>query len=179
MSKLLFVTALCLTLSGGMAAQAPAPAPAELKVGDRAPEFSLQGTDGKVHKLSDYQGRTVVLAWFPKAATRGCTIECKSLTASAGAIGQYNVAYFMASVDTPEDNAMFAKNNEANFPLLSDPQKTTARAYGVLNQGGLANRWTFYIGADGRITHIDRAVNPETSGQDLVTQLNALKVARK
>jgi peroxiredoxin Q/BCP len=175
MSKLLLVSALCLTLSGGMAAQAPT----ELKVGDLAPDFSLQGTDGRVHRLSDHRGKTVVLAWFPKASTRGCTIECKSLTASAAAIGQYNVAYFMASVDTPEDNATFAKNNEANFPLLSDPQKNTARAYGVLNAGGVANRWTFYIGADGRIMHIDRAVNPETSGQDLVTQLTVLKVARK
>jgi peroxiredoxin Q/BCP len=175
MSKLLLVSALCLTLSGGMAAQAPT----DLKVGDQAPDFSLQGTDGRVHRLADYRGKTVVLAWYPKASTRGCTIECKSLTASAAAIGAYNVAYFMASVDTPEDNATFAKNNEANFPLLSDPEKATARAYGVLNQGGVANRWTFYIGADGRIAHIDRAVNPETSGQDLVTQLTALKVARK
>jgi thioredoxin-dependent peroxiredoxin len=177
MSKLLFVSALCLslTLSGGMAAQAPV----ELKVGDRAPEFALQGTDGRVHRLSDYQGRAVVLAWFPKAATRGCTIECKSLTASAAAIGAYNVAYFMASVDTAEDNAMFAKNNEANFPLLSDTQKNVARAYGVLNPGGVANRWTFYIGADGRIMHIDRAVNPASSGEDLVSQLTTLQIARK
>lgn len=175
MSKLLFVTALCLTLSGGMAAQAPA----ELNVGDMAPDFSLQGTDGRTHRLSDYRGRAVVLAWFPKASTRGCTIECKSLTASAAAIGQYDVAYFMASVDTLEDNMTFARNNDANFPLLSDPQKNTARAYGVLNQGGMANRWTFYIGADGRITHIDRSVNPETSGQDLVARLDTLKVARK
>jgi len=175
MLKLLSVTALCLTLSGGMAAQAPT----ELKVGDQAPDFALAGTDGRTHRLSEYRGRAIVLAWYPRAATRGCTIECKSLTASAAAIGQYDVAYFMASVDTPEDNLAFAKNNEANFPLLSDPQKNTARAYGVLNQGGLANRWTFYIGADGRIAHIDRAVNPESSGQDLVAQLNVLKVARK
>lgn len=175
MSKLLFVTALCVALSGGMAAQAPA----GLKVGDQAPDFSLQGTDGRTHRLSDYRGRTVVVAWFPKASTRGCTIECKSLTASQAAIGQFNVAYFMASVDTLEDNQTFAKNNDANFPLLSDPQKNTAQAYGVLNQGGMANRWTFYIGPDGRILDIDRAVNPETSGQDLVARLDTLKVAHK
>jgi peroxiredoxin Q/BCP len=60
------------------AGQTPAPAPAQapapeatLKVGDRAPEFALQGSDGKVHKLSDYKGKTVVLAWFPKAFTGG------------------------------------------------------------------------------------------------------------
>lgn len=175
MSKLLFVAGLCVALMAGVTAQAPV----ELKVGDMAPDFSLQGTDGKTHKLSDYRGRAVVLAWYPKASTRGCTIECKSLTASAAAIGAYDVVYFMASVDTPEDNLTFATNNEANFPLLSDPQKATARAYGVLNQGGVANRWTFYVGPDGRILHVDRAVNPETSGHDLVAQLNTLQIARK
>lgn len=175
MSKLLFVTAFCFTLAGGLAAQAPV----ELKVGDMAPDFSLPGTDGRVHRLSEYRGRAVVLAWYPKAATTGCTIECKSLRDSADAIGAYNVVYFMASVDTQEDNAMFAKNNEANFPLLSDTQKTTARAYGVLSDRGVANRWTFYIGGDGRIQHIDHQVNPNSSGQDLVAQLAALKVARK
>lgn len=177
MSKLLFVAGLCVALVAFMVGAA-AQAPVELKVGDMAPDFSLQGTDGQVHSLSDYRGKAVVLAWFPKASTRGCTIECKSLTASAAAIGAYDVAYFMASVDTPEDNMTFATNNDANFPLLSDPQKDTARAYGVLNQGGLANRWTFYIGADGRILHINHKVNPETSGQDLVAQLNTLEIAR-
>jgi peroxiredoxin Q/BCP len=144
-----------------------------------APDFSLPGTDGRVHRLSEYRGRAVVVAWYPKASTAGCTIECKSLRDSADVIGQYNVAYFMASVDTQEDNALFAKNNEANFPLLSDTQKTTARAYGVLSERGVANRWTFYIGADGHIQHIDHQVNPNSSGQDLVAQLAALKVARK
>lgn len=177
MSKLLLVTALCVTLSGAMAAQAPAPV--ELKVGDRAPEFSLQGTDGRMHTLAENRGKAVVLAWYPKASTQGCTIECKSLTESQSAIQAYNVAYFMASVDTPEDNATFAKNNAANFPLLSDTSKAVATAYGVLNPRGTANRWTFYIGADGRIAHIDRAVNPNQAGQDLVAQLTALKIARR
>lgn len=175
MSKLLLVSALCVVLSGGMAAQAPV----ELKVGDVAPEFSLPGTDGKVHKLSDYKGKSVVLAWYPKASTQGCTIECKSLRDSQAAIGQYDVAYFMASVDTVADNQAFATNNEANFPLLSDTSKDTARAYGVLSERGMANRWTFYIGPDGRITHINRQVNVNSAGADLVTQLAALKVARK
>lgn len=175
MSKLLLVSALCVTMAGGMAAQTPV----ELKVGDQAPEFALQGTDGRVHRLSDYKGKAVVLAWYPKASTQGCTIECKSLTESGDVIGAYDVAYFMASVDTPEDNMTFARNNEANFPLLSDPGKETARAYGVLSERGMANRWTYYIGADGTIRHIDRQVNPNTAGQDLATQLATLKVARK
>ena len=64
---------MCVGLAAFVSAQTPAQAPPELKVkvGDQAPEFSLPGTDGKTHKLSDYKGKTVVLAWFPKAFTGG------------------------------------------------------------------------------------------------------------
>ena len=69
MTKLLLASAVCVTLTAAAAARQQAPV--ELKVGDPAPEFSMPGTDGKTHKLSDYKGRTVVLAWFPKAFTGG------------------------------------------------------------------------------------------------------------
>ena len=68
MMKLMMVSALVLSMSAAAATQQ---APVELKVGDVAPEFSLPGSDGKTHKLSDYKGRAVVLAWFPKAFTGG------------------------------------------------------------------------------------------------------------
>ena len=58
----------------------------ELKVGDKAPDFSLVGSDGKTHKLSDLRGKTVVVAWFPKAFTGGCTTQCKALKESGEAI---------------------------------------------------------------------------------------------
>lgn len=70
MSVLCAVAGLGFALAGA-AAQEPAPAPAGLKIGDQAPPFELPGSDGKVHKLSDYRGTTVVLAWFPKAFTGG------------------------------------------------------------------------------------------------------------
>src|ERR1044071_597351 len=83
----------------GAAPQGSAPA-VELKVGDKAPNFKLQGTDGKTHQLSDYVGKkAVVLAWFPAAFTRGCTIECKSLAEHGDLIKKYQVQYFMASGD--------------------------------------------------------------------------------
>jgi peroxiredoxin Q/BCP len=85
----------------------------------------------------------------------------------------------MASVDTPEKNLAFAKQEEANFPMLSDPEKKVAQAYGVLNARGVANRWTFYIGSDGRILHVDKAVQVNTAGQDLATKLAELKVRKK
>src|SRR5919109_289266 len=117
----------------------------ELKVGDPAPDFSLQASDGKTYKLSDFKGKqAVVIAWFPKAFTGGCTAECKSMRAEGQAIKAFYVAYFTASTDAPEENAKFAKSLELDYPILSDPTKETAKAYGVLNEmRGMANRWTF------------------------------------
>lgn len=84
--------------------------------------------------------------------------------------------YFGASVDPPAKNAEFAKSLGLDFPILSDPSKATARAYGVLAASGFASRWTFYIGADGRIAAIDKDVHAGSHGGDVVAQLKALKV---
>src|SRR5512147_2994024 len=76
----------------------------ELKVGDTAPDFNLQASDGKTYKLSDYKGKkAVVVAWFPKAFTQGCTIECKSLAENGDKLKMYEMSYFMASVDPLAD----------------------------------------------------------------------------
>src|SRR6476661_8339395 len=141
-SAMVVAAMLMMTAAGG--AQTPAP---ELKVGDQAPDFSLQASDGKTYKLSDFKGKqAVVLAWFPKAFTQGCTIECKSLAEHGDMIKKYNVKYFMASVDPMEENQKFGEEHKADFPLLSDPTKKTAEAYGVLTApDGVARRWTFYI----------------------------------
>jgi thioredoxin-dependent peroxiredoxin len=158
-----------------LAAHAGAPA-----VGEQAPDFALEASDGKTYRLSDFRGRqAVVLAWFPKAFTRGCTIECKSLAENGHLIREYDAAYFMASVDPVEENRAFAESLNADFPLLSDPDKSTARAYGVLNAFGVASRHTFYIGADGRILAIDRDVQPETSAEDIAATLGELGVAKR
>jgi peroxiredoxin Q/BCP len=85
----------------------------------------------------------------------------------------------MASVDTPEDSRKFAEMHGVDFPILSDPVKTTAAAYGVLGPMGLARRWTFYIGPDGTVLEIDKAVSPGTAGTDLFRRLTELKVAAK
>lgn len=165
-------------LAAGMTAQVPV----ELKVGDAAPDFELKGTDGKTHHLADYRGKkAVVIAWFPKAFTSGCTIECKSLAQNGEKIRAYDVAYFMASVDPlegPQGNQAFAESEKADFPLLSDPTKEVATKYGVLNPRGFTNRWTFYIGKDGRIAHIEKAVKPATSAEDMLAKLGELGVAK-
>jgi peroxiredoxin Q/BCP len=190
--KVLMTFGLAAMLVAGAVAGTAAQGTAELKVGDMAPDFTLQGTDGKTHKLSDYRGKqAVVVAWFPRAFTQGCTIECKSLAENGDKIKRYNVAYFMASVDPLEENIKFAKattvklgdriveKKEADFPMLSDPNKDTAKAYGVLNERGTASRWTFYIDRNGRIAYIDKMVRPDTSAEDMVARLGELKVATR
>jgi thioredoxin-dependent peroxiredoxin len=157
---------------------------AELAVGDPAPDFALAGSDGKTYKLSDFKGKqAVVIAWFPRAFTQGCTIECKSLSANGPKIRAYDVAYFMAStdpVDGEKGNKAFAESEKADFPILADPTKETANAYGVVHpERGFAQRWTFYIGKDGRVAAIDKAVKPATSAEDMIAKLEELKVAKK
>jgi peroxiredoxin Q/BCP len=177
MRSALVVTAMFMMAAAG-AAQTPSP---ELQVGDQAPNFTLKASDGKTYSLADFKGKkAVVLAWFPKAFTQGCTIECKSLAEHGDMIKKYDVQYFMASVDPLEGeqgNKAFAEAHKADFPLLSDPTKETAQAYGVLNGRPVASRWTFYIGKDGKILAIDKAVKPATSAEDMAAKLGDLKVA--
>ena len=101
-------------------------------------------------------------------------MQCKALRDSAREIQNFDVAYFMASVDTLEDNTAFAAEHEANFPILADPSKEMVDAYGALMGVGFANRWTYYIGADGIVLKIDKETNPATAGRDLVQTMNDL-----
>jgi thioredoxin-dependent peroxiredoxin len=162
------------------ATAALAQVPVELKVGDPAPAFKLASSDGKTYNLADYKGKSaVVVAWFPKAFTQGCTIECKSLAEHGDLVKAYKAAYFMASVDPVEENTKFGAEHKADFPLLSDPTKEVAAAYGVLSPRGMANRWTFYIGVDGKITYIEQAVKPATSAEDMAAKLGDLGTPKK
>ncbi|MBB3060668.1 peroxiredoxin [Microbulbifer rhizosphaerae] len=152
-----------------------------LEVGDPAPDFSLQGSNGKTYSLADFKGKqAVVIAWFPKAFTRGCTIECKSLAENGHLIRQYDTTYFMASTDKVETNTKFAEKQEADFPLLSDPDGAVAKAYGVLVPAvKVARRVTIYIGMDGNILKIDEDIKPATSAEDIARTLGELGVERK
>jgi peroxiredoxin Q/BCP len=89
------------------------------------------------------------------------------------------VAYFAASVDPPDRNKEFAESLSLDYPVLSDPTKETARAYGVLADAGYASRVTFYIGQDGKILHIDREVKPGEHGAEIAAKLGTLGVAKR
>lgn len=86
----------------------------------------------------------------------------------------------MASVDTLDDNTKFAQMHDADFPILADPEKTAARAYGVIPEGrDFASRWTFYIGPDGKILYIDKAVRAAEAGAGIVAKLTELGVKKR
>lgn len=102
-----------------------------------------------------------------------------SLRESGPEIKKFDVAYFMVSVDPIERNTEFAKKHEADFPILSDADKTVAPAYGVLNARGVASRWMFFIGPDGRIQHIEKASHTKDAGEFLAAKLTELGVKRK
>ena len=85
----------------------------------------------------------------------------------------------MVSVDTIEDNTKFAQMHEADYPILSDVTKDIATKYGVLSPAGMARRWTFYIGPDGKILHIDNAVKPASAGPDMVAKMGELKFDKR
>jgi peroxiredoxin Q/BCP len=85
----------------------------------------------------------------------------------------------MASTDDAETNRKFAAEHDADFPILSDADAKVAQAWGVRAAAGYAQRWTFYIGGDGRVLDIDKQVNPKTAGADLAARLAHLGVERR
>jgi thioredoxin-dependent peroxiredoxin len=94
-------------------------------------------------------------------------------------LSKYKVQMFGASVDTVDLNKQFAEKGKYQFPLLSDPDKSFAKALGVLSPAGYANRWTFIIDKDGVIREIDKEVKVQSHGKDLGAKLEALGVPKK
>ena len=170
------ILAVCALAFAGAAFATTAP----LDAGSTAPDWTLPGSDGNEYSLSELRrDGAVVLAWFPKADTPGCTRECQSLTRNGDKIRQFKVSYFMISIDPIEDNTAFAQKYGADFPILSDESKEVAEAYQVMSSFGFASRHTFYIGADGRILEIDRNVNADTAAEDIVATLERLGVEKR
>ncbi len=152
-----------------------------LEAGDPAPDFHLVDAQGKEYNLEQFRGKQgVILAWFPRAFTPGCTAEIKSIRDSKAGIDAFDVAYYMVSLDTADRNAEFAEAHECDFPVLSDPTGETAQAYGVGAPGGVfAKRWTYYIDQEGIIREVDRGVKVVTHGADIVARLENLGFPKK
>lgn len=101
-------------------------------------------------------------------------------TSQGSGLDKFNVAFFTASCDTPETNKRYATQLKLDYPILSDPGKETAKAYGVVNATRkVPQRWTFYIGPDRKILYIDKSVKAGNHGADVAAKLRELGVVEK
>jgi thioredoxin-dependent peroxiredoxin len=126
-----------------------------LKVGDKAPDFTLKDSKGNSYTLSDYQGKSPVVVYFyPKAGTPGCTKEACGIRDDKNRFKENNIEVFGISVDSPSEIKKFVADYHLNFPLLSDKEKKVSKEYGVLMDNGVDKRVTFIVDKKGNIAKI-------------------------
>ncbi|MBK8163921.1 MAG: peroxiredoxin [Gammaproteobacteria bacterium] len=150
----------------------------ELVPGQPAPRFQLPDQDGTVHRLSDYQGRWLVLYFYPKNDTPGCTEEACRFRDDILHLREMGAQVLGASLDNQESHAEFARKFSLQFPLLADIDGKVAASYGSLRNLGimkLAHRHTFIIDPDGRIAKIYRKVSPKTHSAQVIDDLKELQ----
>ncbi len=148
--------------------------------GALAPTFELPDQDGDVHKLSEYRGRWLVLYFYPKDKTPGCTIEAQNFGKSYAQFQALDAEIVGVSLDDVESHKEFAEIHKLPFPLLADPEREAARAYDVLTEIGplkYTRRETFVIDPDGVIVRHYEDVDHEIHARQLLEDLPELKAA--
>jgi thioredoxin-dependent peroxiredoxin len=132
-----------------------------------APDFSLQDAYGNSYTLSEFRGTPVVLYFYPKANTSGCTKQACGIRDNREKFSNAGIKVFGISVDSKESLLNFINEHQLNFPLLSDEQKEVSTAYGVLNNLGFASRITFIIDKNGIIAKVIRDIDIEKHADDV------------
>lgn len=141
-----------------------------LAVGTDAPAFTTKDTNGNTVSLSDFAGKTVVLYFYPKDDTPGCTKQACSFRDAKDKYVSKGIVVLGVSADDEVAHQAFTSKYSLNFPLLADTDKSIIKAYDV-DGGGYAKRVTYIIDADGKITHVDTNVNTPTHADDVLTTL--------
>jgi len=180
MRRLSFLLLLSLLAAWLAPAWADEAAPAMPKAGQVAPDFRLQDQNGKWHTPADHQGHWVVLYFYPKDFTPGCTTEVCAFRDDVAKLRQQGADVLGVSLDDVKSHAEFAAKYHVPFPLLSDADSKTAQAYGVLaSKLGFkyARRTTFLIDPQGRIAKVYPDVDPEKNSAQVLSDLATLKVA--
>ena len=165
-------------ISGAMLTVFSGALAAELKPGDEAPGFELLDQHSKSHKLSDYAGQWLVLYFYPKDDTPGCTTEACEFRDDVFILRRMDVALLGVSTDDVASHKEFAEKYHLPFSLLSDARGEVARRYGSLTSLGplkFAKRHTFVIDPDGRIARVYRDVKPKTHSDQIIADLEELR----
>lgn len=147
-----------------------------------APDFSATNADGVVRSLADYRGKWVVLYFYPKDDTPGCTIEACSLRDARDEIAELGAEVIGVSADDGTSHDKFKAKHNLNFTLLSDPDLTMIRTYGAwgpkqFGREGILRR-TFIINPDGQVLKVYGRVTPIGHGEQVIAELKKLQAAK-
>jgi peroxiredoxin Q/BCP len=151
-------------------------------VGDAAPTFTLPSQDGTPISLDSYRGKWVVLYFYPKDMTPGCTIEAHNFQRDQAKFDAANAVILGVSLDTPDSHKQFCTKEGLSFHLLADPEHKVVDAYGSLGHFGtmtIANRNTFLIDPAGKIAHVWTKVDPSVHSTQVLTTINAKQLSVK
>ena len=147
-------------------------------VGGMAPEFTLPSQEGTPVSLKDYHGKWVVLYFYPKDFTSGCTIEAHNFQRDQAQYQQKGVVVLGVSVDSADSHKQFCTKEGLNFKLLADTDHKVSSAYGSLTNFGLvkvAARHTFIINPEGKIVRVFTEVNPNKHSEEVLSALVELQ----
>lgn len=152
----------------------------QVTTGDIAPEFELSDQDGQLHSLEDYRDQWVVLYFYPKDETPGCTTEACEFRDNVFAFRDRDAQILGVSLDDVESHQKFAENHSLPFPLLADTEGKAADAYGVKTKMfgmTVARRQTFLIAPDGTIAKHYTKVKPAEHSAEILADLDALRAS--
>jgi thioredoxin-dependent peroxiredoxin len=144
------------------------------QAGQQAPEVSLPSQDGTTVSLNDFHGKWVVLYFYPKDNTPGCTIEAHNFQADLPKYEQHNAVIVGVSVDTTDSHKDFCAKQGLTFKLLADPDKKVVEEYGSLRNNTIAARNTFLIDPSGKIVKVWTGVNPAHHSEEVLAALDEL-----
>jgi thioredoxin-dependent peroxiredoxin len=144
-------------------------------VGQSAPEFALPSQEGGKISLSSFHGKYVVLYFYPKDMTQGCTIEAHNFQHDLARYDKANAVIVGVSVDSTDSHKEFCAKESLTFKLLSDTDKKVVEQYGSLGTRGVASRNTFLLDPTGKIVKVWTGVNPSKHSEEVLAALSELE----
>ena len=169
-ARVIGLTVLCVGFAWSLAAGGELP-----QVGQKAPAVTLPSQDGSQVSLKDFHGKWVVLYFYPKDNTPGCTIEAHNFQRDLSKYDEKNAVIVGVSVDSTESHQDFCAKQSLTFKLLSDTEKKVVAEYGSLNERGMATRNTFLIDPKGKIVKVWTGVKPQEHSDEVLAALGELQ----
>lgn len=142
-----------------------------LSVGTQAPQFTTKDTNGNTVSLSDYAGKKVVIYFYPKDDTPGCTKQACSFRDNYSEYQGKDIVVLGISKDDEDSHQQFTQKYNLPFPLLADVDGSLIKAYDVEGSNGYAQRVTYVIDETGKIVHVDSSVKTESHAKDILASL--------